>query len=86
MRNKQFGKIGVLTKQQSNRTHFSDIPIGEKFIVLNLLSLPAYNALAYFINYPPQILENGEKSYTGYVERGTWEVIGNLFDNPELIQ
>ncbi len=77
--NAKFGYIGKLTKKQTNRVHFRDIPIGEKFLVLNSVNLPAYDVLGLFVNHTPQTLNNGEEHYSGYLEKNSYEIIGSIF-------
>lgn len=86
IRDKMFGMIGEITKKQISRGHFQDIPIGEKFLILNSVDLPAYSCLAIFPNYPPQIdRENGERLYQGYVYKNSYKIIGSIFENPEIL-
>lgn len=84
--NTKFGDIGRLTKRQTNRRHFSKIPVGELFMILNEVDLPGYDAVAIFPNFQPQILDNNERSYTGYLERKSYEIIGDIFTNVNLLK
>jgi len=72
------GLIAKLIKRQSNRAYFSEIPIGTKFIIVDNIDTPAYDLTGYFLNIPPQKLSEGKFHYTGYIEKGTWELIGGI--------
>ena len=73
------GQVARLTKQQTNRSYFSEMPIGTKFIIVEEhLDMPAYDLTGYFLNYPPQKLTNGMFHYTGYIEKGSWETVGTI--------
>ena len=80
------GKIAELTKRQTGRYYFENIPIGTKFIIVEEnLNMPAYDVTGYFLNYPPQ--HNGEKyHFTGYIEKGTYKVLGEVKDNINLMR
>jgi len=76
------GMIGELTKKQnSNREYFRDIPIGTKFMIINMLSNPRtiadnYDIRAYFLFIEPQARISNKFHFTGYVEKGTWKLLG----------
>jgi len=73
------GLVAELTKQQTNRAYFSDIPIGTKFIILEEYNdLPTYDLLGYFLYTPPQELSNDSYHYTGYIEKGSWKLLGTI--------
>jgi len=72
------GLVAKLTKQQTNRPYFQNIPIGTKFIIVDQINTPAYDLTGYFLNYPPQYLDGGEHCYTGYIEKGSWEIVGTI--------
>jgi len=75
------GQIGVLTKRQTNRAYFSEIPVGTKFIIVaKHTDMPAYELTGYFLNYPPQKLTGNRFHYTGYIEKGSWELVGTISD------
>lgn len=75
----KIGLIAKLTKRQSNRAYFSEIPIGTKFIIVEEHGgMPSYDLTGYFLNYPPQKLSEGKFHFTGYIEKGTWELVGDL--------
>ena len=82
----KFGDIGRLINPQTHREHFSEMPIGEKFMVLTRVDLPGYDALAVFPNFPPQILDNGAPHVTGYLDRGSYEIVGSIFQNADLLK
>lgn len=85
MRDKNFGLIGELTKRQGSRFHFGEMPIGERFMILNSVDLPGYDNLAVFPNFKPQQTSNGHNTYTGYLNRGSYRIIGSIFENPEML-
>ncbi len=72
------GTLARLTKRQTNRAYFSDLPVGTLFIVKEEIDLPAYDLLGYFLGCEPQKLNDGTLHHTGYVERGSWEIIGDV--------
>lgn len=77
---KLVGLVARLTKKQTNRNYFSDMPNGTFFIITDAHdSMPAYELTGYFLDYPPQKTGNGFH-YTGYIERGTWEIVGTVYD------
>ena len=77
----KLGLVAKLTKKQTNRVYFSEIPIGTKFIIVaEHNDMPAYELTGYFLKYPPQKLTNGRYHYTGYIEKGSWELVGNVND------
>jgi len=80
-----FGVIAELIERQRNRMHFESFPIGTRVMILNAVDLPGYDALAYFPNNP-QLLKNGELYYIGYLNRGSWKAIGDIFINPDLLK
>jgi hypothetical protein len=43
--------------------------------------MPAYELTGYFIGIKPNILSDGTPHFTGYIERGSWELVGNIADN-----
>jgi hypothetical protein len=75
------GQIARLTRKQKNREYFSTIPVGTFFIITEVVDLPAYNLTGYFLNVPPQILDNGKPYSLGYIERGSWELVGSVESN-----
>ena len=80
------GHICEITKKQTNREYFSEIPIGTKFIIIDEhCHMPAYDVTGYFINYPPQINKDGEYHYTGYIEKDSWKIVGKIADNIEIL-
>jgi len=86
-RKNKIGLLAKLTKKQSpNRNYFSELPIGTVFIIIEEhLNMPAYDLTGYFINTRPQLLKNGSYYYTGYIEKGTYEIIGTVKDNVHLL-
>ncbi len=81
------GQLAKLTKKQSNRAYFSNIPIGIHFIIIDVHdNMPAYDLTGYFIGIKPQILSNGNPHFTGYIEKGSWELVGNVTDNIEIFE
>jgi len=76
------GLVAKLTKKQTFRHYFSGIPIGTLFIIVEEHNppLPAYDLTGYFLNYPPQELTNGKFHYTGFIEKGSWEIVGEVND------
>lgn len=81
------GLIAELTKKQSNREYFGDIPVGTKFIIIEEHGhMPAYDLTGYFINYPPQKLSNGAYHFTGYIEKGSWRIVGEIQDNIKFFE
>ncbi len=76
------GQLARLTKKQTNREYFSNIPIGTYFIITDTHNyMPAYELTGYFIGIQPKILADGTPHFTGYIERGSWELVGNVADN-----
>lgn len=77
----KLGQVARLVKQQTNRRYFSEIPIGTKFIIVEEHNdMNAYDLTGYFINYPPQMLQNGKCHFTGYIEKDSWELVGDISD------
>ena len=75
----KFGLIGKLTKKQDpNRYHFSEMPIGTEFLVLQSMGLDKFDVLVYFFGYPPQIDQNGRENYIGLVEKGSYVITGSI--------
>jgi hypothetical protein len=80
----QVGYLAEITKKQSNRKYFSDLPIGTKFIITKILNWENYDLHGYFLNVMPQNLKSGPYFF-GYINRGTWKVIGPLAENIDKI-
>ena len=81
------GQIAKLTKEQRRRAYFSNIPIGTFFIITEKHeSMPAYDLTGYFLNIKPQILKDGTPYFFGYIEKGSWELVGNLTDNIGILK
>jgi hypothetical protein len=80
------GMIGELTeKQNSDREYFSEIPIGTKFIIIGRLkhmmdNTSCYDIRSYFLYIEPQIRNNKKLHFTGYIEKGTWKLLGTSKD------
>lgn len=74
------GMLAKLTKKQTEREYFSDLPIGTFFIIVGEIDLPGYDLTGYFIGVNP-VLPNGICQFTGYIEKGSWELIGEIKDN-----
>jgi hypothetical protein len=75
------GQVARLIKKQTNRAYFSEIPIGTKFIIVaEHNDMPAYELTGYFLNYPPQKLLGERYHFTGYIEKGSWEIVGSIND------
>jgi hypothetical protein len=77
----KLGLVAQLIKKQTNRAYFSEMPIGTTFIIVDEHDdMPTYELTGYFLNYPPQILPDGRSHFTGYIEKGSWEIIGSVND------
>ena len=77
----KLGLVAQLTKKQTSRAYFENIPIGTKFIIVDEHdNMPAYELTGYFLNYPPQKLGDNKFHYTGYIEKGSWEIVGTVAD------
>ena len=76
----KIGLLAELTKKQTNRDYFSSLPVGTKFIIVEEIKLPAYDLTGYFINVKPQIIK-GKSYHLGYIEKGTWKIIGDIREN-----
>ena len=73
------GQVAMLTKKQTNRTYFSEIPIGTKFIIVEqYFDNPFFDFVGYFLNYPPQIVLKEQYHYTGFIEKDSWVLIGSI--------
>lgn len=83
---KILGKLARLTSKQTNRRYFSEIPIGTLFIIVDEIDTPAYDITGLFLGIIPQVLGNGDIHSTGYIEKNTWELVGDIEDNIELIK
>lgn len=91
---KLIGLVAQLTKKQTDRFYFSKIPIGTKFIIIDIHdNLPAYDLTGKFLDYPPQILDDGTAHYNGYIEKGSWELVEineehfeNCFEELQMIK
>ena len=81
----KIGMLAELTKRQTNRKYFSNLPIGAKFIIVDEIDLPAYDLTGYFLRCEPHILSNGNYHFTGYIEKGSWKLIGEIKDNIEVL-
>lgn len=81
----KIGMLAELTKRQTNRGYFSSLPIGTKFIIIDEINLPAYDLTGYFLNCEPQILANDNYYFTGYIENGSWKLIGEIKDNIKVL-
>lgn len=81
----KIGMLGELTKRQTNRQYFSKLPVGTKFIIVDEIDLPSYDLTGYFLRCEPHILDNGEYYFTGYIEKGSWRLIGEIKDNIEVL-
>ncbi len=79
------GLLGRLKKQQANREYFSSLPVGTLFIVVEEIDLPAYDLTGLFLCSKPHLLSNGKYHFTGYIERGSWEILGSVQDCIGLI-
>lgn len=75
----KIGLIAELTKKQTNRAYFQDIPIGTKFIITAEHDDDSYyyDLTGYFLYTIPQIYSNNTGHFTGYIEKGSWKVIGD---------
>lgn len=72
----KIGLIGELTKKQTNRFYFSDIPVGTKFIITDEHDdMVNYELTGYFLYVMPQIY-NDSGYFTGYIEKDSWKLIG----------
>lgn len=79
MKKSKVGLVGRLTKLQTNREYFSDIPVGTRFIIIEEhTDMPKYDLTGYFLNFPPQIINGNRYHYTGYIEKGSWKLIGTI--------
>lgn len=74
------GQIAELTKRQTERYYFSNIPIGTKFIILGKVNIGSYELVGYFLNIPPQETSPGNYHYTGYIEKGSYKILGEIKD------
>jgi hypothetical protein len=82
---KKFGLIGKLIKK-TTRNHFSDMPIGEKFMVISDYNTLGYDAMAVFPNFKPRAVDFFHESYTGLLEKGSYEIIGSIFKDASLLK
>lgn len=82
---KNIGQLARLTKKQTNRQYFSTLPIGTLFIIIQEVDLPAYDLTGYFIGCDPHKLATGIYHHTGYIERDSWEIIGDIKENINLL-
>ena len=83
------GKIGLLAeliKKQTNRDYFSELPIGTKFIIVDEVDLPGYDLQGYFLRCKPHVLSEGNYYFTGYIDRGSWRIIGEIKDNIGILR
>jgi len=78
------GLLAEITKKQENRGYFSKLPIGTKFIIIDRVDLPAYDIIGYFLYSEPHLLENGRCHHTGYLDRDSWKIIGEVKENINL--
>lgn len=82
----KIGLIAKLTKKQTDRYYFSDIPIGTYFIIVGEEPPGSvYDLIGYFLNYPPQYSSNDMYHYIGLIEIGSWEIVGTIEDNIEIL-
>lgn len=82
---KKVGKLGKLIKNQADKKYFSKLPDGTLFIALREINLPSYDLVGYFLNVSPQKLKDGVLYYMGYLKRGSYEIIGEIYDHTDLI-
>ena len=81
----KIGLLAELTKRQTNRAYFSELPIGTKFIIVDEINTPAYDLTGYFLRCEPHILTSGKQHFTGYIEKDSWKIIGEIKDNIEAL-
>lgn len=82
---KLVGKLAMLTKKQTNRYYFSDMPIGTYFIIIEEINIGAYDLLGFFIGVTPNKIGNAIHC-TGYVESGSWIELGSIEDNIQVLK
>jgi hypothetical protein len=84
----KIGLLAKLIKQQADRpSYFSLLPIGTLFIIIEEIDTPGYDLTGYFIRPEiPHIIADGSYYFTGYIERGSWEIIGEIKDHIELLK
>lgn len=83
----KIGLLAKLIKEQTDRWYFSQLPIGTLFIIIDEIDTPAYDLTGYFINPAvPHILPSGSYYFTGYIEKGSWEIVGEIKDNIDLFK
>ncbi len=81
MKNKlKFGDMLVLTKKQSDRFHFSEIPVGTRAVVIDLdkgvISKGYYDATVVFEGFKQVIKDKKgcpQNYESGYIEKGTYK-------------
>jgi hypothetical protein len=82
MEKTMIGQLAKIIKKQTDRVYFSNIPIGTHFIIIDIHdNMPAYELTGYFIGIEPKILSDETPHFTGYIEKGSWELVGNIVDN-----
>ena len=74
------GKLARLIERQTHRVYFSELPVGTLFVILEEIDLPAYDLLGLFLAAKPHHLRDGSLHFTGYIERGSWEILGSVED------
>jgi hypothetical protein len=82
---KLVGRLAMLTKKQTNRYYFSDLPIGTYFIIIEEINIGAYDLLGFFIGVEPNKIGNAVHC-TGYVESGSWIELGSIEDNIQVLK
>lgn len=83
------GRIGLLAeliKKQTNRDYFSKLPVGTKFIIVDEVDLPGYDLTGYFLKCRPHVLSLGNYFFIGYIERGSWRIIGEIKNNIGILR
>ena len=78
--NLKFGDILILTKRQTGRGYFGQIPIGTRAVVVDIdpqvIKIGYYDATVVFEGYKQEIMDNlghRQNFHTGYIEKGSYK-------------
>ena len=82
----KLGLLGRLTKKLENREYFSTLPVGTLFIVIDEIETPAYDLTGLFIMTKPKRITFDKYHFSGYINKGSYEILGKVEDCVEFLK